>query len=160
MDVDPPAQRIAAAPSVVPDSDQRPEQAPQSAIVVDEGMLMNNTNSYDSTNQLPVATVPAIEAPSSMGVMRSSGSRSGSSQRPRPYPTPAVSAQMRNGLFMSTPPQSVNDRNIHAIIPWLDQVFQDKKGSYIRFLACRDASAQQLLDLLQDVTKFGGLFCR
>ncbi|KAJ7901599.1 hypothetical protein B0H13DRAFT_2663935 [Mycena leptocephala] len=139
MDVDPPAQRIAAAPSVVPDSDQRPEQAPQSAIVVDE-----------------VATVPAIEAPSSnsMGVMRSSGSRSGSSQRPRPYPTPAVSAQMRNGLFMSTPPQSVNDRNMHAIIPWLDQVFQDKKGSYIRFLACRDASAQQLLDLLQDLLDY------
>ncbi|KAJ7857836.1 hypothetical protein B0H14DRAFT_3638027 [Mycena olivaceomarginata] len=81
---------------------------------------------------------------------RGGGSRS--SQRPRPYPSPNVSAHMRSsdgsGLSGSTPSQGVNNRD--TIIHRLDKLFQDKKGSYVKFLARRSTSAQQLLDLLQD----------
>jgi hypothetical protein len=62
---------------------------------------------------------------------------------------------MSNNSFGSISPQCVNDRNIYDLIHWLDKLFQDKKESYVKFLARRGASAQQLLDLLQDVIKFG-----
>ncbi|KAJ7936851.1 kinase-like domain-containing protein [Mycena leptocephala] len=47
---------------------------------------------------------------------------------------------------------------MYAIIHWLDKLFQDKKGSYIKFLARRGASAQQLLDLLQDLLDYDSNF--
>jgi hypothetical protein len=48
---------------------------------------------------------------------------------------------------------------MYALIHWLDKLFQDKTGSYIKFLALRGASAQQLLDLLQDAIKISGGLC-
>jgi hypothetical protein len=94
----------------------------------------------------------------SSGSMGAKRSRSGSFHRPRPYLNHKVSAQSKLRNLKPNHPQRVNESNIYAIIHWLDKLFRDKKGSYVKFLARRGASAQQLLDLLQDVIKFGGLF--
>jgi hypothetical protein len=52
------------------------------------------------------------------------------------------------------------DASIHdtsGIIERLEKLFHDDKESYTKFLACRSASAQWLLDLLQDVSL--AIFC-
>jgi hypothetical protein len=47
--------------------------------------------------------------------------------------------------------QDANIRDVCAMIERLDKLFQEKE-SYSKFLASRGASAQELLDLLQDVS--------
>jgi hypothetical protein len=42
--------------------------------------------------------------------------------------------------------------SIRDLVEHLDKLFRDDKQSYTKFLACRGASAQWLLDLLQDVS--------
>ncbi|KAJ7740617.1 kinase-like domain-containing protein [Mycena metata] len=44
--------------------------------------------------------------------------------------------------------------DIFAVIERLDKFFHLEKASYAKFLACRGASAQQLLDLLQDLLDY------
>ncbi|KAF7359584.1 hypothetical protein MVEN_00682100 [Mycena venus] len=89
------------------------------------------------------------------------GSGSRTSQQLRPYPSPNVSTYMhsRDGssLFASSP-QGVNNGDMYAIIHRLDRLFQDKKGSYVKFLARCGASAQRLLDVLQDLLDYDSKF--
>ncbi|KAJ6521959.1 kinase-like domain-containing protein [Mycena vulgaris] len=49
---------------------------------------------------------------------------------------------------------SVHPNDICAVIERLDKLFHLEKESYTKFLACRGASAQQLLDLLQDLLDY------
>ncbi|KAJ6487056.1 hypothetical protein C8R45DRAFT_1214277 [Mycena sanguinolenta] len=57
------------------------------------------------------------------------------------------------------PPPRLRTREINvtadtfAIIAWLDELFQ-ARASYDKFLSCRGAAAQQLLDLLQDLLDY------
>ncbi|KAJ7231490.1 hypothetical protein C8J57DRAFT_1533565 [Mycena rebaudengoi] len=49
---------------------------------------------------------------------------------------------------------SLHLHDICAVIERLDKLFHLEKESYTKFLACRGASAQQLLDLLQDLLDY------
>ncbi|KAJ7812488.1 hypothetical protein B0H14DRAFT_3752443 [Mycena olivaceomarginata] len=55
----------------------------------------------------------------------------------------------RNGQLL----QSTHD-TVEAMIERLDTLFHDEKQSYTKFLACRDAAAQWLLDLLQELLDY------
>ncbi|KAJ7606523.1 kinase-like domain-containing protein [Roridomyces roridus] len=46
------------------------------------------------------------------------------------------------------------DQYIENICAWLDRFFHHRKEDYAKFLACRGESAQQLLDLLQDLLDY------
>ncbi|KAJ7039445.1 kinase-like domain-containing protein [Mycena alexandri] len=49
---------------------------------------------------------------------------------------------------------SVHHHDICALIERLDKLFHLEKEAYTKFLACRGAAAQQLLDLLQDLLDY------
>jgi hypothetical protein len=68
---------------------------------------------------------------------------------PKSTPTPETSQLARAQATFAS--QKVNSPH-GTLMDRLDPLFSDKSG-YTKFLACRCASAQWLLDLLQDVSR-------
>jgi hypothetical protein len=81
------------------------------------------------------------------GIIYSHSAPVPSSHYPLKFSTPYQSPSVAPSSYSTEFEPSV----FHALIERLNKLFHDEKELYVRFLACRGTSAQELLDLLQDV---------